>query len=65
MPRQENKEESGSPGFVSGNVVGCFSSPKIFSSQSIHLLRCGPRGLAPLPGLPSSLAERRVEKQPA
>ena len=24
MPRKENKEESGSPCFVSGNVVGCF-----------------------------------------
>ena len=70
MPRKEIKEERESPGFVSGNVVGCFLEnyphhhvQVLQYSQSIHLARCGPSGLGHLPGLPWSLAERRRKKK--
>ena len=72
MSRKEFKEESGSPNFVPGNVVGCFSHKDLLFAN--HLSRCGPSAPAPLPGPPWSPVERffvpvvfkrRVEKQPA
>ena len=64
MSTKEIKEDKGSLGFATGNVVGCFYENGLVFSKSIHLLRCGPSALAPLlPGLPWSLPERRLEKQ--